>query len=78
MSELLEYKRRKKESQQHSAKDKRVPTVKKELSSQKEILLAGNETQVQSSSSHPQLQGELVLVEPTAKESVKNEVSFGI
>ncbi|XP_016842844.1 uncharacterized protein LOC100678838 isoform X1 [Nasonia vitripennis] len=73
VSELLEYKRRKKESQQHAAKDKRVPTVKKELSSQKEILLADNETQVQSSSSHPQ-KAEVVLVEPTAKESMKNEL----
>lgn len=31
------------------AKSKRVPTVKKELSTQKEILLASNETQVSKS-----------------------------
>ena len=51
MSELLESERRKKTPTSGGAKntkDKRVPTVKKELNTQKEILLADNETRLQS------------------------------
>ncbi|KAL2718432.1 trichohyalin-like [Vespula squamosa] len=51
VADLLKYKkekslRQKEEDSLRKKKKKRVPTVKKELSTQKEILLAGNETQV--------------------------------
>ncbi|XP_046812912.1 uncharacterized protein LOC124421595 [Vespa crabro] len=51
VADLLKYKKEKglrkiEEDGLRKKKKKRVPTVKKELSTQKEILLAGNETQV--------------------------------
>lgn len=48
MAELLKYKKQGNGSHGRSSrtKTKRVPTVKKELSTQKEILIGGNETQV--------------------------------
>lgn len=51
VNELLEFKRRKKGDTAEdgkAAKGKRVPTVKKELGSQKETLLTGDDTQGQS------------------------------
>ena len=51
MAELLKYKKERNSSQSEGgrAKTKRVPTVKKELSTQKEILIGSNETQVPKS-----------------------------
>ncbi|KAK1133214.1 hypothetical protein K0M31_014568 [Melipona bicolor] len=51
VAELLKYKKERNSSQSEGsrAKTKRVPTVKKELSTQKEILIGSNETQVPKS-----------------------------
>ncbi|KAK2581713.1 hypothetical protein KPH14_002198 [Odynerus spinipes] len=54
VADLLKYKKEKnshkiEEEDAHRKKKKRVPTVKKELSTQKEIILASNETQVPKS-----------------------------
>lgn len=51
VAELLKYKkeRNSNHSEGNRMKTKRVPTVKKELSTQKEILIGSNETQVPKS-----------------------------
>lgn len=51
MVELVKYKKNWNQGEVNRTKTKRVPTVKKELSTQKEILIgSGNETQVSSKS----------------------------